>query len=302
MKYVVLVSHGEFANGLKNALSMLAGNKPEIISAGLKDGMDADAFAKELLDKLDVINQDDEVILLGDLVGGSPLTTAMDVLNQKEMLNSTVVIGGMNLPLALTTVLMKDAFDNDALVKQILSEAHEGLKQVFITTDEENNMSVSFIRIDDRMIHGQTCTRWAREYPCNGLIAVNDKAASNDVLQAAYKAASGKKTFVWTLDAFEKKSQKVLDSDTQYFLITKNSIDMCKILVDQGFKCGIDTVIVGPCNDREGAVKLGNNQSITQEEADAFEKIAQAGYKIKFALLPDVSIGTWDDFKSKFGY
>ena len=119
-------------------------------------------------------------------------------------------------------------------------------------------MSVSFIRIDDRMIHGQTCTRWAREYPCDGLIAVNDKAAKNDVLKAAYKAASGKKTFVWTLADFEKKSQKVLDSDTRYFLITKNPIDMCKILVDQNFKCGIDTVIVGPCNDREGAVKLGN--------------------------------------------
>ena len=44
-------------------------------------------------------------------------------------------------------------------------------------------MSVSFIRIDDRMIHGQTCTRWAREYPCDGLIAVNDKAATNDVLK-----------------------------------------------------------------------------------------------------------------------
>ena len=46
---------------------------------------------------------------------------------------------------------------------------------------------------------------------------------------------------------------------------------MATILVDQGFKCGIDTVIVGPCNDREGAVKLGNNQSITQEEADALK-------------------------------
>ena len=126
-------------------------------------------------------------------------------------------------------------------------------------------MSVSFIRIDDRMIHGQTCTRWAREYPCDGLVAVNDKAADNSVLKAAYKAASGKKTFVWTLDAFAKKSQKVLDSDTQYFLITKNPVDMATILVDQGFKCGIDTVIVGPCNDREGAVKLGNNQSITKE-------------------------------------
>ena len=45
-------------------------------------------------------------------------------------------------------------------------------------------MAVTFIRIDDRMIHGQTCTRWAREYPCDGLIAVNDKAATNDVLKA----------------------------------------------------------------------------------------------------------------------
>ena len=26
-------------------------------------------------------------------------------------------------------------------------------------------MSVSFLRIDDRMIHGQTVTRWALEYP-----------------------------------------------------------------------------------------------------------------------------------------
>ena len=126
--------------------------------------------------------------------------------------------------------------------------------------------------------------------------------AVNDVLKSAYKAASGKKTFVWTMEDFKKKGQKVLDSDTKYFLITKNPIDMCTILVDYGFKCGIDTVIVGPCNDSEGAVKLGNNQSITQEEADAFEKMAKAGYKIRFALLPDVSIGTWDDFKGKFGY
>ena len=150
-------------------------------------------------------------------------------------------------------------------------------------------MSVSFIRIDDRMIHGQTCTRWAREYPCDGLVAVNDKAANNSVLKAAYKSASGKKTFVWTMEAWQKKSQKVLDSQDQYFLITKNPIDM-------------KTVIVGPCNDREGATKLGNNQSITQEEAEAFEALAKAGYTIKFALLPDVSIGTWDDFKDKFGF
>ena len=101
---------------------------------------------------------------------------------------------------------------------------------------------------------------------------------------------------------FKKKAQKVLDSDTCYFLITKDPIDMRKILVEQGFKCGITKVIVGPCNDREGLTTLGNNQSITQEEAQALEDISKAGYSIEFSLLPDVSIGNWDKFKGKFGF
>ena len=163
-------------------------------------------------------------------------------------------------------------------------------------------MSISFIRVDDRMIHGQTCTRWALEYPCEGIVAVNDAAANNSVLKAAYKSASGKKTFVWTMEDWKKKCKKVLDSDTRYFLITKNPIDMKNILVDQKFECGIKKVIIGPCNDRPGSVKLGNNQSITQEEADALEAIAQAGYDVEFRLIPDESIGNWDKFKGQFGY
>ncbi|MGN0465916.1 MAG: PTS system mannose/fructose/N-acetylgalactosamine-transporter subunit IIB [Lachnospiraceae bacterium] len=163
-------------------------------------------------------------------------------------------------------------------------------------------MSVSFIRVDDRMIHGQTCTRWALEYPCDGLIAVNDAAASNPVLKAAYKSASGKKTFVWTMEQFQAKCEKVLASKDKYFLITKNPIDMKKILVDQGFKPGIDKVIIGPCNDRPGAKKLGNNQSITQEEAQAIEDMTKAGYEVEFALLKEESIGTWPKFRGQFGF
>ena len=59
-------------------------------------------------------------------------------------------------------------------------------------------------------------------------------AAKNSVLKAAYKSASGKKTFVWTIDEFAAKSEKVLASKDNYFLITKNPIDMAKILVLEG--------------------------------------------------------------------
>lgn len=163
-------------------------------------------------------------------------------------------------------------------------------------------MAVSFIRVDDRMIHGQTCTRWSLEYPCDGLIAVNDAAAKNPVLKAAYKSASGKKTFVWTLEEFQAKCGKVLASKDNYFLITKNPIDMKKILVDQAFKPGLDKVIIGPCNDRPGATKLGNNQSITQEEAQALEDITNAGYNVEFALLKEEAIGPWSKFRGQFGF
>ena len=162
---------------------------------------------------------------------------------------------------------------------------------------------ISFIRIDDRMIHGQTCTRWAIEYPCTGLIAVNDKAATNSVLTAAYKnAIPDKKTFVWTLKAWQEKKEKVLASKDQYFLITKDPVDMSKVLLDQPFDPGIKTIIVGPCNDRPGAVKLGNNQSIIPEEAAAFEKLMAAGYNIEFALVKETAIGNWKKFRGQFGY
>ena len=161
---------------------------------------------------------------------------------------------------------------------------------------------ISFIRIDDRMIHGQTCTRWSLEYPCTGLIAVNDKAASTPVLKAAYKNASDKKTFVWTLADWQAKKEKVLASQDQYFLIAKNPVDMAKVLLDQPFDPGTREICVGPCNDRPGAVKLGNNQSITQEEADAFEKLLAAGYNIEFALIKEAAIGNWKKFRGQFGF
>ena len=161
---------------------------------------------------------------------------------------------------------------------------------------------ITFIRIDDRMIHGQTCTRWSLEYPCTGLVAVNDKAATTPVLKAAYKNASDKKTFVWTLEDWQKKKDKVVASDDQYFLIAKNPVDMAKILLDQPFDPGIKEIVVGPCNDRPNTVKLGNNQSITQEEAEAMEKLMQAGYNIEFALIKEAAIGNWKKFRKQFGF
>lgn len=161
---------------------------------------------------------------------------------------------------------------------------------------------ITFMRVDDRIIHGQIITRWSKEYPCDGIIAVNDKAATTPVLAQSFKASTDKKVFVWTKEHFKEVQDKVLNSDKKYFLITKNPVDMKEILVDMDFKPGIKKLIIGPCNDRPGAVKLGQNQSITQEEAEACEAMTNAGYDVFFALLEETAIGSWPKFRSKFGY
>lgn len=139
MNYVVLVSHGEYANGLKDALSMLAGKREDVISVGLENGKSADEFAVIFNQKISHLTNDDEIFLLGDLIGGSPLTTAMNVITGKGLMERTTVIGGMNLPLALTTVLMKDTFEKEALVEQVLQEAHGALKEFKIVAQDEED-------------------------------------------------------------------------------------------------------------------------------------------------------------------
>ena len=85
MKYLVLVSHGEFAAGLKTSLMMLAGQRDDVIASGLPDGKTADEFAEIFKESVKDIHEDDEIVLLADIVGGSPLTTALNVLAEKGL-------------------------------------------------------------------------------------------------------------------------------------------------------------------------------------------------------------------------
>ena len=103
MKYVVMVSHGTLAPGLHSVLKMLGGkDREDVLSASMEDGMGADDFVLRFNETIAGVKDEDEIILLADIIGGSPLTNALDVLSQRGMLRKTMAFGGMNLPMALT--------------------------------------------------------------------------------------------------------------------------------------------------------------------------------------------------------
>ena len=138
MRYVILVSHGLFAQGIHDAVKMLSGNESdEIRSIGLLRDMGADEFAVEFRKILPEMGPDDDLILFADIVGGSPLSTAANVIAEEGLLGKTLMIGGMNLPLVLTGVLSKDDMSFDEIRTEILGDAAEGLKEFSVAAEAD---------------------------------------------------------------------------------------------------------------------------------------------------------------------
>ncbi len=130
MRYCIMVSHGTFAPGLHNALGMMAGaDRPDLRSTSLLDGMDVDTFGANFEELIKDIGGDDEIILCADIIGGSPLTTAMDVLAKKGLLEKTVAIGGMNLPLLLGAAFADADTPLAEVAQEIMADAAGQIKQ-----------------------------------------------------------------------------------------------------------------------------------------------------------------------------
>ena len=141
MRYLILVSHGTFAPGLHNALGMMAGSdREDIRSTSLLDGMDVDTFRANFTELVGDITAEDEIILTADIIGGSPLTTALDVLTEKGLLGKTLAIGGMNLPLVLTAAFADADTPLEELEQELTGEAKDQIKRFNLGGDEDDDI------------------------------------------------------------------------------------------------------------------------------------------------------------------
>ena len=113
------------------------------MSASLEDGMGADEYIAQLNEVLAPVAAEDEIVLLGDIIGGSPLTNALNTISEKGLLGSTVAFGGMNLPMAMTALMGLQTASLDALAQSMLQEAHDSARQLEIVPaadDDEDDI------------------------------------------------------------------------------------------------------------------------------------------------------------------
>ncbi len=138
MKYLLLVSHGTMAPGVHSVIRMLLGERDNVLSYSMEDGVSADAFVEELSNVLEPVVEGDELVVLGDIVGGSPLTNTLNVITQKGLLPSTIAFGGLSLPMAISALMaIEDGSEGQAFVNQVIAEAREGARQVELALDDD---------------------------------------------------------------------------------------------------------------------------------------------------------------------
>ena len=143
-------------------------------------------------------------------------------------------------------------------------------------------MSLSLVRVDDRLIHGQVVLMWSKVRQGDAIILlVDDELGHDEFLKEVFVNAGnaiGKKVYIFTVEHAKKIEQL-------YQLSVK------------GVEFG-NEIIFGTASKAEGTQKVYNNIYLSQKDFQYCDKLTAKGMKIHFKLIPDEQGLSWESVKN----
>jgi len=160
-------------------------------------------------------------------------------------------------------------------------------------------MPVVFMRVDDRLIHGQITCAWLSFVNASKIYVVGDQLANDPItaIGIKYSKISGIDSYLFTVkDALE--NLRKFESD-KIMVIVKDP-ETALSLVESGIK--IDWLDVGQIGYKDGRKQVAQTVSVNEEEAKTFIKIKKAGVDVIYRQLPDHSPSDFiETLKNHFG-
>ena len=152
---------------------------------------------------------------------------------------------------------------------------------------------IKFIRLDDRMIHGQIVTKWSRVVPVDRIIVANDKAGTNPIIaKSLLMAAPGNiKVAVKTVDEAIKMMENPKAALHEIMFIVANPTDLLKVVENID---GIQRVNIGnygllEANDGKERDRISQYVAFSADEKEILRKVAQKVDDCSIQVTPDVS-------------
>ena len=127
MVSIVLASHGTFAEGIKMSGQMIFGPQENVAAVTLMPEMGPDDLRAKLLEAVAGFEDQDQVLFLVDLQGGTPWNQVSLLLGE-EGHEHWVAVGGLNLPMLVSAYGERMGAETAAdVAKAIYSEAKAGV-------------------------------------------------------------------------------------------------------------------------------------------------------------------------------
>lgn len=125
MVSLLIVSHGGFAEGLIDASEMIMGEQENVVGIGLQPEEGPEQLKEKMKKEVESLDEGDGVLVLVDLYGGTPGNSAAYLL---DMNNEIEVLTGINLPILLELLNLRNSQSLEELVKSAKTLSGKGFK------------------------------------------------------------------------------------------------------------------------------------------------------------------------------
>lgn len=304
---IILASHGEFAEGIHQSGSMIFGEQANVKPCILKPSEGPQDIRKKMEDAIASFDQQDEILFLVDLWGGTPFNQASALKDGHE---SWAIVTGLNLPMLIEAYASRMSMDTaHEIAMHIAKTAKEGVRiqpEDLEPVEEEKEQSAAPVmqqaipegtvlgdghikyvlaRIDTRLLHGQVATTWTKSTNPDRIIVVSDNVAhdelrKNMIIQAA---PPGVKAHVVPIDKMISVAKDPRFGATKALLLFETPQDALKAI--QG---GVDikTLNVGSMAHSQGKVAVTKALAFDKDDVKTLREIEKLGVKFDVRKVP----------------
>lgn len=127
---IIIVTHSNFAEGIKNSVEMIAGKQDNFTAINFENGEDIEDLKNRISQKAEEYTSKGlDVIYVTDLKGATPFNACLYVSTQIW----GPVVAGICLPILLELVLTRDTMDIEDLssyVRYVITNAKESIQVI----------------------------------------------------------------------------------------------------------------------------------------------------------------------------
>ena len=313
---IILASHGEFAKGILQSGNMIFGEQENVKAVTLMPSEGPDDVKAKMKDAIASFDNQEDVIFLVDLWGGTPFNQANSLFEEHK--DKWAIVAGMNLPMVIEAFASRSSMESaQELAAYILKPAKEGVKVKPEELEPEDVCKSSkataglssagtpgsfeyvLARIDSRLLHGQIATAWTKDVLPTRIIVVSDAVAKDELRRKLITQAAppGVKAHVVPVDQMIKLAK----NDKQFggqraLLLFENPQDVLRA-VEGGVP--LKTINIGSMAHAVGKVQPNKVLAFNQDDIDTFAKLKQAGLTFDVRKVPNDSKGSMDEILKK---